>query len=97
MDEGKGGYKRTPGAGRRPVQPEIEHALFNWFVDICVGLKGRISSSLLLAKCKQLHKCLVETKEVSEEEENKIKMPLTVKKSCCSVNILCTVCPTTKG
>ena len=69
MKYGKGCHKRTPGAGRKPVQPQIEHA----FVDIRVCLKGRVSEMLLMAKCKELHENLIATKADITEKE---KLPL---------------------
>ena len=66
---------RLPGAGRKTVQPEISAALFQWFVDIRMCFKGRISLTLFRAKCKELHEAAIRSKrsqgkEPTEEELN---------------------------
>ena len=72
---GKGKKKRTPGGGRKPIQPEVGTAMFRWFVDVRVGLKGRLSTKLFKAKCKELHEAALARKrqdgiEVTEAEQN---------------------------
>ena len=45
---------RAPGAGRKPVAPEIREAAFQWFLDIRGGLKGRLPRKIFRLKCLEL-------------------------------------------
>ena len=74
-ESGNGKNRRAPGAGRKPLIPEVGAAAFRWFVDVRAGLKGRISRKLFQAKCVELRQAALARKRqqgevVMEEEEN---------------------------
>ena len=72
---------RAPGGGRKPVVPEISKALFSWFVDIRVQLKGRISMKLFNAKCEELFEAYKKKKKEEGQELSSDELNMKFSKS----------------
>ena len=63
---------REPGAGLKPAAPEVQQALFEWFVNVRGTLKARLPRRLFKLKCELNEKWMqTQAKEISEE--NKIR------------------------
>ena len=67
--------KRLDGAGRKTAVPEVGAAMYSWFVDIRLGLKGQVSPHMFRSKCKQLHEAnldkeRIDGQKISDEEKD---------------------------
>ena len=43
---------RQAGGGGKKYLPEVREAMYDWFMDICFGLKARLPKSMFKAQCK---------------------------------------------
>ena len=46
---------RAEGAGRKPQAPEFRDQLFEWFIDVRTGLKGRLPKKIFVTKAQELY------------------------------------------
>ena len=57
---------RQAGGGGKKYLPEVREAMYDWFMDICFGLKARLPKSMFKAQCKIFYEqCLRSRKRKS--------------------------------
>ena len=64
---------RIKGAGPPKRAPEVRQCFFDYFIDICCSLKGRLPRKLLIAKAHESYELYCELKEKSGETPDEMK------------------------
>ena len=64
---------RAEGAGRKPQAPEFRDQLFEWFIDVRTGLKGRLPKKIFVTKAQELYHAWLNRQPEKIPEENQLK------------------------
>ena len=64
---------RESGGGRKPKEPEVRDAVFEWFLDVRGALKGRLPLMIFLRKCRGFYQNWLEQQAEDIPKNDRLK------------------------